>query len=102
MFGFDGRCSTLSAPCSGRLATPGAFPRRCSCGRSGIWTWRSRCSNGPASEVGFGVSCEHLDQAAADAEPQTTDGCPECLAIGFYDWVHLRMCLTCGKVGCCD
>ena len=28
-------------------------------------------------------------------------GCPECLAIGS-EWVHLRMCLICGQVGCCD
>jgi uncharacterized UBP type Zn finger protein len=28
-------------------------------------------------------------------------GCEECLALGMK-WVHLRMCLTCGHVGCCD
>ena len=28
-------------------------------------------------------------------------GCEECLEIGS-GWVHLRMCLNCGKVGCCD
>jgi uncharacterized UBP type Zn finger protein len=27
--------------------------------------------------------------------------CEECIAIGDT-WVHLRMCLTCGHVGCCD
>ena len=47
------------------------------------------------------MSCDHL-ATAGDAEAQTTEGCPDCLEIGFYDWVHLRMCLTCGKVGCCD
>ncbi len=30
-----------------------------------------------------------------------TDGCEECLAIGDT-WVHLRLCRTCGHVGCCD
>jgi hypothetical protein len=30
-----------------------------------------------------------------------TDGCEECLILAT-PWVHLRMCLTCGKVGCCD
>lgn len=30
-----------------------------------------------------------------------TDGCEECLALGD-DWVHLRLCMTCGHVGCCD
>ena len=30
-----------------------------------------------------------------------THGCEECLRLGT-PWVHLRLCLTCGKVGCCD
>ncbi len=47
------------------------------------------------------MSCPHLD-AATEAEPQTTEGCQECLQINFYDWVHLRLCLSCGHVGCCD
>lgn len=34
-------------------------------------------------------------------EPHPTDGCGECLRIGS-PWVHLRVCLTCGQVGCCD
>ena len=29
-------------------------------------------------------------------------GCEDCLASGRRDWVHLRYCLTCGHVGCCD
>ena len=33
--------------------------------------------------------------------PQTPEGCAECLATGS-PWVHLRLCLTCGHVGCCD
>jgi len=32
----------------------------------------------------------------------TADGCVACLAEGRDDWVHLRLCLTCGFVGCCD
>lgn len=35
-----------------------------------------------------------------DVEPRT-DGCEECLRLGT-PWVHLRLCLTCGHVGCCD
>jgi uncharacterized UBP type Zn finger protein len=31
----------------------------------------------------------------------SADGCEDCLRIGS-DWVHLRLCLTCGHVGCCD
>ncbi|MEO3780026.1 UBP-type zinc finger domain-containing protein [Micromonospora sp. B11E3] len=47
------------------------------------------------------MSCEHLTGAGA-AEPHTTDECPDCVAVGNADWVHLRSCLTCGHVGCCD
>jgi hypothetical protein len=46
-----------------------------------------------------GPSCSHLGQARnVDAR---TDGCEECLASG-EGWVHLRLCLACGHVGCCD
>lgn len=44
--------------------------------------------------------CEHLDQAA-DVAPDPPDGCAECLAAGDA-WMHLRMCASCGHVGCCD
>ncbi|MBB6349117.1 ubiquitin carboxyl-terminal hydrolase 14 [Nonomuraea muscovyensis] len=44
--------------------------------------------------------CEHLS-SAADPSPRTPDGCEECLAAGS-PWVHLRRCLTCGHIGCCD
>lgn len=43
--------------------------------------------------------CSHLG-LIADVEP-SADGCEECLRIGGW-WVHLRLCLTCGHVGCCD
>ncbi len=43
--------------------------------------------------------CSHLDQAE-DVKP-SGDGCVECLAMGSR-WVHLRLCETCGHVGCCD
>jgi hypothetical protein len=44
--------------------------------------------------------CKHLDQVH-DVKPGTPNGCEECLATGGR-WVHLRLCLTCGHVGCCD
>ena len=44
-------------------------------------------------------SCSHLDQIR-DVTPRTS-GCEECLKSGDR-WVHLRMCLICGHVGCCD
>ena len=43
--------------------------------------------------------CTHTDQIN-DVSPNT-NGCEECLKIGG-SWVHLRLCLTCGHVGCCD
>ena len=45
-------------------------------------------------------ACEHLADIRT-FEPRTPTGCEECLAIGST-WVHLRLCLTCGHVGCCD
>ena len=43
----------------------------------------------------------HLSQVNQDIEPKTPNGCEECLQMGSW-WVHLRLCLTCGHVGCCD
>lgn len=43
--------------------------------------------------------CEHADQI--QSVEAGTDGCEECLREGGR-WVHLRMCLVCGHVGCCD
>jgi uncharacterized UBP type Zn finger protein len=44
-------------------------------------------------------SCSHLDQIG-EVTPGS-NGCKECLEIGD-SWVHLRLCLSCGHVGCCD
>ena len=46
-------------------------------------------------------TCTHLDEIHADITPSSTEGCSECLRTGGR-WVHLRMCMTCGEVGCCD
>ncbi|HSY16659.1 MAG TPA: Na+/H+ antiporter [Jatrophihabitantaceae bacterium] len=45
--------------------------------------------------------CVHLRQAPQVAVARTPGVCPECVRTGTA-WVHLRMCLTCGNVGCCD
>src|SRR5215213_9814022 len=47
--------------------------------------------------------CDHLTEAASREHGvvPSSRGCKECLASGS-DWVHLRLCLTCGHVGCCD
>ncbi len=44
--------------------------------------------------------CDHLTQLMP-VEPSTTRGCEDCLKIGG-SWVHLRLCMECGHVGCCD
>ena len=44
--------------------------------------------------------CSHLDQINVP-RPDHVAGCEDCLKIGGT-WVHLRVCLTCGHVGCCD
>jgi len=44
-------------------------------------------------------NCTHLDEVA-DVRP-SSPGCEDCLRIGDW-WVHLRMCMSCGHVGCCD
>lgn len=45
------------------------------------------------------VECRHLDQAREVSYEQRV--CPECVKLGDT-WVHLRICLICGHVGCCD
>lgn len=46
-------------------------------------------------------ACEHLKAAPSFVPPNTPEGCEGCLAEGLT-WVHLRLCLSCGYVGCCD
>jgi uncharacterized UBP type Zn finger protein len=46
------------------------------------------------------LECGHLDEIH-NVQPSSTRGCEACLAIGDR-WVHLRECLVCGNVGCCD
>ena len=43
--------------------------------------------------------CTHL-KSIRDVTPSAL-GCEECLKMGDK-WVHLRQCLSCGHVGCCD
>ena len=47
------------------------------------------------------VRCTHLDTITVTELPPEVDGCEDCLASGSL-WVHLRICLQCGHVGCCD
>ncbi len=43
--------------------------------------------------------CTHLNMIRTVTP--SADGCEDCLRIGDT-WVHLRICMTCGHVGCCD
>jgi Na+/H+ antiporter len=53
--------------------------------------------------VAHSEPCDHLQNAPDAVTPQTEpDACPDCLAMNERSWVHLRLCLTCGHVGCCD
>jgi uncharacterized UBP type Zn finger protein len=46
-------------------------------------------------------ACSHLDAAPAEIAANSADICQDCVREGTRS-VHLRICLTCGKVGCCD
>lgn len=45
------------------------------------------------------MDCTHLDQIRPVVP--SSEGCQECLDLGDT-WVHLRMCMICGEVGCCS
>ncbi len=45
--------------------------------------------------------CTHLDSVHVTQLPAAVDGCEDCLREGGV-WLHLRICLECGHVGCCD
>lgn len=70
--------------------------------RVGIITrWNRLCFEYvPQGNETMTVECTHLSEIR-DVTPRTPDGCEECLKTGGR-WVHLRLCLECGHVGCCD
>ena len=47
------------------------------------------------------TQCTHLDTIEITELPDEVAGCEDCLATGGV-WLHLRICLHCGHVGCCD
>ena len=47
------------------------------------------------------TECSHLDSVQYLDLPDEVEGCEECLQLNMR-WVHLRMCQTCGHIGCCD
>ena len=48
------------------------------------------------------AACAHLSTLPDPPPAVVGDACAGCAAVGRDDWVHLRACLTCGTVGCCD
>jgi CPA1 family monovalent cation:H+ antiporter len=59
---------------------------------------RVRASVGTVSRAD---GCAELEQAPAEVAPNTPGVCEDCVREGTQ-WVHLRLCLACGHVGCCD
>src|SRR3954454_5425140 len=55
----------------------------------------------PAVLALMATTCGPLDSIQVKELPEAVEGCEECLKSGD-PWVHLRICLECGKVGCCD
>jgi uncharacterized UBP type Zn finger protein len=55
----------------------------------------------PQSNVDLSVPCEHVTEATIRTVQRPAKGCEDCLKIGGH-WLHLRECLTCGHIGCCD
>jgi hypothetical protein len=45
--------------------------------------------------------CTHLETIQVTSLPKSVPVCEDCLRIGGW-WAHLRLCLGCGHVGCCD
>ena len=53
------------------------------------------------TNVDLSAPCEHVAGIKIHHVTRPGKGCEECLEIGGW-WVHLRECLECGKIGCCD
>ncbi|CCH35503.1 UBP-type zinc finger domain-containing protein [Actinosynnema sp. NPDC047251] len=48
------------------------------------------------------MTCPHVATLPESVSPSTAEGCTDCLAADEHNWAHLRMCLVCGHVACCD
>jgi monovalent cation/hydrogen antiporter len=55
-----------------------------------------------SGQAGVTTYCEHLHDAPEDTKPNVEGECEDCVREGLTSWVHLRMCLRCGHMGCCD
>jgi len=61
---------------------------------------RERIDSARAASA-FEGGCEHLALVRGPVEPDTPEECGDCLREGTA-WVHLRMCVVCGHIACCD
>jgi len=48
------------------------------------------------------MTCPHVNDLPVEVSPDSAVGCSDCVALGERNWAHLRMCLSCGHVACCD
>ncbi|PRY32656.1 UBP-type zinc finger domain-containing protein [Umezawaea tangerina] len=48
------------------------------------------------------MTCPHVNTLPAEVMPDSAGACSDCVGLGEESWAHLRMCLTCGHVACCD
>jgi uncharacterized UBP type Zn finger protein len=64
-------------------------------GRVSMRTMASR------DQVDLSEPCEHVTAKTLRVVERPARGCEDCLKIGGQ-WLHLRKCLTCGHVACCD
>ncbi len=48
------------------------------------------------------MTCDHVETLPPEVVPAATDDCLDCIAAGERHRVHLRECLSCGHVACCD
>ena len=51
--------------------------------------------------IDFSHACSHVTSETPRSIHRPQRGCEDCLKMGGH-WVHLRVCLGCGHVGCCD
>lgn len=61
---------------------------------------RNRVNQTPKMDVSAKKGCVHFD-LIQEVEPSSDDVCEQCVGMGDT-WVNLRLCMTCGQVGCCD
>jgi len=54
-----------------------------------------------AESIDLSSPCTHVVETKLRHTHRPREGCEDCLKIGGQ-WVHLRVCLTCGHVACCD